>query len=72
MNENDEQNKPFKSGLFFDDGTPYNPNLYPLPMLCQSCIYKDDLSEKLLCDLNRLDQHDSDNFKCYAYKCINE
>ena len=57
---------------FDDDGTEYNPDLYPLPSLCVGCKKKDDPAEKIACDLNRLDQLGEKEFKCGAYESINE
>ena len=58
--------------FYFDDGTEYKPNLYPLPQLCQSCMKKDDRKEKVLCTLTRLDYHHdpSEEFKCAQYELI--
>lgn len=54
---------------FFDDnGNEINPDLYPIPQLCQSCQKKDDPNEELLCSLTRLDQSDEEGFKCFAYE----
>ncbi len=71
MDKNDnDKNPPFKSGMYYDDGTPYNPNLHPMPNLCLLCRKKDNPHEKLLCDLNRMDQLGEENFKCGAYEAI--
>ena len=53
---------------FDDDGNPIDPKTIPMPKLCLSCEKKDDKSEEILCNLNRLDQRDDDEFICYAYK----
>ncbi len=52
-----------------DDGTEQNPDLIPKPSLCVSCA-RDGLpgEEEILCNLNRLDQRDDDDFKCYSYE----
>ena len=55
------------ANYFFDDGTEFNPDLYPIPNLCMSCIKKDDLSEEMLCNLTRMDQIEGKEFKCFAY-----
>lgn len=56
------------NGYFNDDGTELNPDLYPKPQLCLSCKKDDDPDEDVLCNLNRLDQLDEPEFKCFAYK----
>jgi hypothetical protein len=53
---------------FDDDGTEVNPDLYPKPQLCLSCKKDEDPNEEMLCNLNRLDQRDEDDFKCFAYE----
>jgi len=67
-NEYDEEEAPQINGFFNDDGTPFNPNLHPLPSLCLSCKKKDDPNEELLCNLNRMDQVGEAEFKCFAYE----
>jgi len=59
---------PLAGGFFNDDGTPFNPDLYPLPNLCLSCKKKDDPSEEILCGLTRMDQAGEKEFKCFAYE----
>ena len=58
------------SGYFDDDGNKINPNFYPKPSLCLSCMSNDpeDDYEDILCNLTRLDQKDEREFKCYAYR----
>lgn len=70
--ENMEDSIPSQVGYFDDDGNQYNPDLYPLPNLCQSCKKKDDPSEEFLCNMTRLDQLDEEEFRCFAYKNIND
>ncbi|MBL7214599.1 MAG: hypothetical protein ISS71_02850 [Phycisphaerae bacterium] len=54
--------------FYDDDGTEVNPGLIAKPALCVSCK-KDGLrNEEILCDLNRMDQQDSDEFICEAYE----
>ncbi len=53
---------------FDDDGTEVNPDLFPKPQLCLSCKKNEDSSEEMLCNLNRLDQRNSSEFKCFAYE----
>lgn len=69
-NEDINKRPPFKNGIYFDDGTPYNPDLHPMPNLCVICKKKDNPNEKLLCDLNRMDQSGEDDFKCGAYEAL--
>jgi len=58
------------SGYFDDDGNEINPNYYPKLSLCLSCKSneKEDEYEEILCNLNRLDQKDEREFKCFAYR----
>jgi hypothetical protein len=55
-----------------DDGNELNPDLYPKPQLCLSCKKNEDEDEfeEILCNLNRLDQTDDSEFKCFAYENI--
>jgi hypothetical protein len=54
--------------LYFDDGTEYNPDLYPKPNLCLVCKKNADPNEEMLCILNRMDQLDNNDFKCFAFE----
>ena len=67
-------NKDFLTdGKYYDDdGTELNPYLYPKPALCLSCTKNeyDDPEEEMLCNLNRLDQRNDKEFKCYEYEKI--
>lgn len=56
------------NGYFDDDGNELNPDLYPKPQLCLSCINDEDVTEEILCNLNRLDQKGDSDFKCFAYE----
>ena len=58
------------NGLFDDDGNPINPNLIPKPGLCLLCIKDHDPDEEILCNLNRWDQHNETEFKCFAFEKI--
>jgi len=59
----------FKNGGYFsDDGTPLNPDLIPKPGLCMICALDNDPTEEILCNLNRLDQRNESDFKCFAFK----
>lgn len=57
-----------KSRYFDDDGNEMNPDLVSKPSLCVSCLKDNDPNEEILCNLNRLDQQNDEDFKCYAYK----
>ena len=51
-----------------DEGNEINPELVSKPSLCITCIKDDDPNEKILCDLNRMDQCNEKDFICYSYK----
>ncbi len=53
---------------YFDDGTEYNPDLFPKPNLCLVCEKDSDPNEEMLCNLNRMDQIESIDFKCFAFE----
>ncbi len=57
---------------FDDDGNELNPNLISKPQLCLSCVKNNMQSEEVLCNLNRLDQVNENEFKCYAYKSFDQ
>lgn len=57
--------------IFDDEGNAINPDLYPKPSLCLVCQKNEDPAEKLLCDLNRVDQRNSPDFKCGAFDSLN-
>ena len=56
-----------KPRFYDDDGNELNPDLVPKPTLCVSCAKDDDPKEEVLCLLNRLDQQDEAEFKCFAF-----
>ncbi|MCK5170460.1 MAG: hypothetical protein KAQ75_11330 [Bacteroidales bacterium] len=58
------------NGYFDDDGNELNPDLIPKPNLCLSCKKNEDPNEEILCNLNRLDQRNESEFKCFAYEQI--
>ena len=58
------------TAYFDDDGNELNPDLIPKPDLCISCVKNEDPAEEVLCNLNRLDQINESEFKCYAYEQI--
>ncbi len=55
---------------FDDDGNELHPDLIPKPQLCLSCRKNNDTGEEVLCNLNRFDQQDETEFKCFAYEKI--
>jgi hypothetical protein len=55
---------------FDDDGNEIDMAAIAVPDLCKRCEKLDDPDEEILCNLNRLDQRGSDDFKCYAYVCM--
>lgn len=52
---------------FDDDGNELDPSAVPLPRLCTMCENHGIADEKILCDLNRLDQADNADFRCAAF-----
>lgn len=58
------------SGYFDDDGYEINNDLIKKPSLCLTCVHDDDPKEEPLCKMNRFDQKDDKEFKCFAYKKI--
>lgn len=55
-------------GFFDDDGYEINSELINKPSLCLTCVNDDDPNQELLCNMNRFDQKDEKEFKCFAYK----
>jgi hypothetical protein len=55
------------SGFFSDDGYEINSDLIKKPSLCLVCLKNDDPEEELLCNMNRYDQKDEKEFKCFAF-----
>ncbi|MCD6090475.1 MAG: hypothetical protein J7J72_03150 [Bacteroidales bacterium] len=60
------------NGIYNDDGTKVDPQTIPLPALCIICkkYQIDDWDENLLCQMNRHDQRNDDEFKCGAFENI--
>ena len=57
---------------FFDvDGYKIYSDLIKKPSLCITCVHDDDPNEELLCNMNRFDQKDEKEIKCFAYRRIN-
>ena len=56
------------AGFFDDDGYEINTDLIKKPTLCLTCIKNDKPSEELLCNMNRYDQRDEEEFECFAFQ----
>lgn len=56
------------AGLFNDEGFEINTDLIKKPDLCILCVHDNDPNEELLCNMNRYDQKNDAEFKCFAYK----
>jgi hypothetical protein len=58
------------AGIFSDDGYEINPDLIKMPSLCLTCLknYEPGVEDDILCNLNRYDQRDSENFICHAFE----
>lgn len=67
----DEMDPTKIAGFFDDDGYEINTDLIKKPGLCISCVHDDDPNEEFLCNMNRYDQKDDADFKCFAYEKIN-
>jgi hypothetical protein len=50
-----------------DDGNEIDPTGIPIPRMCLMCEKKDEPTEEILCNLNRLDQAGETHFKCGAF-----
>ena len=55
-----------------ENGNEINPDLIPKPSLCITCKKDDDPDELVLCNLNRMDQANEKEFKCFAYEPKNK
>lgn len=57
------------NGIYNDDGTRVDIDSIPIPGLCITCksYFVDDWEENLMCNMNRNDQRDEDEFNCGAY-----
>lgn len=53
---------------FDDEGNELNPDLVSKPSLCVSCAKDGGPNEEVFCNLNRLDQQNETEFKCFAYE----
>ena len=58
------------SPFYNDDGTEVNPDMIPKPNLCLICKKDNDPDEEILCTLNRIDQSDNSEFKCFSFENI--
>ena len=56
------------AGFFDDDGYEINMDLIKKPSLCLTCVKDENPYEEFLCKMNRHDQKDDKEFKCYAYE----
>lgn len=72
LDEIEEDDIPVYNGIYNDDGTKVDPETIPLPGLCIICkkYQIDDWDENLLCQLNRNDQRNEDEFKCGSFENI--
>ena len=52
-----------------DDGTIIDPDSVPFPKLCKKCKKNVNINEFdiICCNLNRIDQSDSKEFKCHSF-----
>ena len=55
-------------GIFDDDGYQINIDLIKKPSLCLICVKDGDPNEEILCNLNRADQRNEKEFKCFAFR----
>jgi hypothetical protein len=56
------------NGYFDDDGTEINMDLIKKPGLCLICKKDNDPHEEIPCNLNRFDQRNETDFKCFAFE----
>jgi len=54
-------------GFFDDEGKEINMDLIEKPGLCLICKKENDPAEEILCNLNRIDQREEEEFFCYAF-----
>ena len=57
-----------KGGYFDDDGNEINIDLIKKPAICCICKKDDNPNEEILCNLNRLDQINDADFKCFSFE----
>ncbi|MCK4979157.1 MAG: hypothetical protein KAS62_02120 [Candidatus Delongbacteria bacterium] len=53
-----------------DDGTVVDPKSVPFPELCRKCKKNINIGEfeVILCNLTRIDQSESKEFKCHSFR----
>jgi hypothetical protein len=56
------------AGFFDDEGYEINSDLIEKPSLCIICTKDDDPNEEILCNMNRFDQKEEKEFKCFAFQ----
>jgi len=58
------------AGIFDDDGYEIRRDTIKMQPLCLTCIKNssDDWEDDVSCNLNRADQTNDKEFKCYSYK----
>lgn len=56
------------NGYFDDDGNEINMDLIKKPGLCTVCKKDNDPHEVIPCNLNRFDQRNELEFKCFAFE----
>ncbi len=54
--------------MYDDDGSEISEYEIPKPGLCLTCAKDDNPNEFHLCQLNRFDQKDEQEFRCDAYE----
>jgi hypothetical protein len=66
----DEMDPMHIAGIFHDDGYEIRKETIKMQPLCLTCIKNnsDDWEDDILCNMNRADQADEMEFKCYQYK----
>jgi hypothetical protein len=65
----DEMDPMHIAGIFHDDGYEIRKETIKMQPLCLTCIKNnsDDWEDDILCNMNRADQADEKEFKCYDY-----
>lgn len=58
------------NGYYDDEGNKINMDLIKKPGLCLICKKDSDPHEEILCNLNRFDQRNKTEFKCFAFEKI--
>lgn len=55
-------------GYFDDNGNEINMDLIKKPGICSICKKDNNQEEEILCNLNRFDQRNDSEFKCFAFE----